>query len=121
MGARCPRWGEGPSLMAREARGSGTVGRKPGVRPVLEPVVARRFVGAMGERSKSGPGAKGRGEAVLVVILGDEVAEMLGEDMLREVRNGARGEKSRDGYTRSVKGGWLTTRVVTRAAVAKIR
>ena len=44
--------------MAREARGSGTVERKPGARPVLEPVIARRAVGAMGERSKSGPGPK---------------------------------------------------------------
>ena len=113
--------GWGPSLIAREASGSGTVGRKPGVRPVLEPVVARRSVGAMGERSKSGPGTEGRGEAVLVVIFGDEVAEVLGKDMLREARNGARGEKSRGGYTRSVKRGWLATCVVTRGAVAEIR
>ena len=69
--------GWGPSLIAREASGSGTVGRKPGVRPVLEPVVARRSVEAMGERSKSGPGTEGRGEVALVVILGDEVAEVL--------------------------------------------
>ena len=57
MNARCPRWGGGPSLMAREARGSGTVGHKPGVRPVLEPVVARRSVGAMrgGPRADRGP------------------------------------------------------------------
>ena len=113
--------GWGPSLIAREASGSGTVGRKPGVRPVLEPVVARRSVGAMGERSKSVPGTEGRGEAVLVVIFGDEVAEVLGEDMRREARNGARGEKSRGGYTRSVKRGWLATCVVTRGAVAEIR
>ena len=76
MNARCPRWGGGPSLMAREARGSGNVGRNPGVRPVLEPVVARRSVGAMGDRSKSGPGAEGGGEAILVVTL--EEAPVLG-------------------------------------------
>ena len=90
MDARCPRWNGGPLVMAREPRGSGTVGRKPGVRPVLDPVLARRSMGAMGERSKSGPGAEGGGEAVLVVTfgaevlalgLGDEVAEVLEEDM----------------------------------------
>ena len=107
--------------MEREASSSGTVGRKPGVRPVLEPVVARRSVGAMGERSKRGPETEGRGEAVLVGILGDEVAEVLGEDILREARHGARGEKSRGGYTRSVKRGWLATCVVTRWTVAEIR
>ena len=131
MDARCPGWGRGPSMMSREARGSGTVGRKPRVRPVLEPVVARRSVGAMGERSKSRPGAKGRGEAVLVVVLEDEVAEVLGEDTLWEARNGARDETSRGGYTRSVKrgwlytrsvkGGWLATRIVTRGAFTEIR
>ena len=55
MDARCPKWGGGP-VMAREARGSGTVGRKPGA--VLEPVLARRSVGAMGERSERRPGAE---------------------------------------------------------------
>ena len=75
----------------------------------------------MGERSKSGPGDEGRGEAVRVVILGDEVAEVLGEDMLREARNGARGEKSQGGSTRSVKGGLFATSVVTRGAVVEIR
>ena len=129
MDARCLRWGGGPPLMAKEARGSGTAGRKPGVRPVLEPVMAQRSVGAMGERSRSGPGGEGGGEAVLVMTLGAEVPELglgdevgeVGEDMLREARNGARDEKSRGGYTRSVKGGWLATRVVTRGAVAEIR
>ena len=120
MDARCPRWGGGQLVMTREARGSGTVGRKPEVRPVLEPVLARRSVGAMGERSKSGPGAEGGGKAI-VVGLGDGVAEVPGEDMLQEACNGARGEKSRGGCTRSVKGGWLATSVVTRGAVAEIR
>ena len=128
MDARCPRCGGGP-VMAMEARGSGTVGRKPGVRPVLEPVVARRSVGAMGERSKSGPGAEGGGQAILVVTLSeapvlglrDAVVDVVGEDMLREARKGARDEKSRGGAARTVKGGWLATRVVTRGAVAEIR
>ena len=103
MDARCPRWGGGPLVIAREAHGSGMVGRKPGVRFVLEPVLALRSVGAMGERSKSGPGAERGGEAVLRVIwgaevlvvgLGDGVAEVLEEDMLQEARNGVRGGKS---------------------------
>ena len=76
--------------MAMEARGSGTVGRKPGVHPVLEPMLARRSVGAMGQRSRSGPGAEGGGEAVLVVasaevlvlVLGDAVVDVVVEDML---------------------------------------
>ena len=55
-------WGGEPA-MAREARGSGTVGRNPGVRPVLEPVEVRRSAGAIIERSKSGPGAEGGGRS----------------------------------------------------------
>ena len=130
MGARYPRWGGGPSVVERKARGSGTVGRNPGVRPVPETVLARRSVGGIGERSKSGPGAEGGGEAVLVVILGaevlvvglgDGVAEVLEKDMLREARNEARDEKSRGRHTRSEKGGWLATSVVTRGTVAEIR
>ena len=66
-------------------------------------MLARRSVGALGERSKSGPGTEGGGEAALVVIwgaevvvvgLGDDVAGVLEENMLREARNGARGEQS---------------------------
>ena len=127
MDARCPRWGGGP-VMAMEARGSGTVGRKPGVRPVLEPVLARRFVEAIGVKSRSGPEAEGGGEAVLVAalaevpvfVLGDAVVDEVVEDMLWEARKGARGEKSRGGATRTVKGGWLATRVRTRGVVAEI-
>ena len=49
-------------------------------------------------------------------------AEVVEEDMLREVRNGARGKKSRGGYIGSaVKGGWLAASVVTRGAVTGIR
>ena len=130
MDARYPRWGGGPSLEVGKVRGIGAVGRNPGVRPVPEPRLARRSVGGIGERSKSGPGAEGGGEAVLVVILrtevlvvglGNGVAEVLEEDMLREARNGARGEKLRGGHTRSEKRRWLATSVVTRGAVAEIR
>ena len=48
--------GAGGPVVAREARGIGTEGRNSGVRPVLEPVEARRSAGSMGERSRSGPG-----------------------------------------------------------------
>ena len=83
----------------------------------------------IGERSRSGRGAEGGGEAVLVrvsgagvlvLVLRDEVADEVQEDMLREARHGARGEKSQGGHTRSVKGGWLATSVVTRGSVAEI-
>ena len=47
-----------------------------------------------GERSRGGRGAEGDCKAVLVLVLGAEAVE---EDMLREARNGARGEKSRGG------------------------
>ena len=114
----------------REARGSGVAGRSPGVRPVPEPVLARRSVEGNSERSRSGRGGEGgvevvlvrvSGAEVLVLVLGDEVADVVEEGMLRKARNGARGEKSRGGHTRSVKGGWLATSVVTRGAVAEIR
>ena len=106
MGARYPRWGGGPSVVERKARGSGTVGRNPGVRPVAEPVLDRRSVGGIGERSRSGPGAGGGGEAVLVVILGaevlmldlgDGVAEVLEEDMLRGGSQWSKGKKTARG------------------------
>ena len=129
MDARSPRWDGGPSLMVREARCSGTVGRKPGVQPVREPVVARRSVETMGERSKSGPGAERGSEAVLEVTLaevsvlglGDAVVNVVEEVMLRGARKGARGEESRVGATRTVAGEWLATRVVIREVVAEIR
>ena len=127
MDARYTRWGGG-SVMAREARGSGTVGRSPGVRPVLEPVKARRSAGGIGERSRSGPGAEGGGEAVLVVawadvpvvVLGDAVVDEVVEDILLEARRGARGEKAPGRATRMVKGGWSATRVVPRGAGAEV-
>ena len=65
------------------------MGRKPGVRPVLEPVLARRSVGPIGERSRSGRGAEGGGEVILVVAwtevpvvgLGEAVVDQVVEDM----------------------------------------
>ena len=101
-----------------KARGSGAAGRNPGVRPAPESELPRMSVEGTGERSRGGREAEGDGEAILVSVLGAEVVE---EDMLREARNGARGEKSRGGYIGSVKGGWLATSVVTRGAVAGIR
>ena len=99
------------------------------MRLVLDPVVARRSVGAMGKRSNGGPGAEGGGEATLAVTSGespvrsleDAMVGVVGEDMLLEDRKGARGDKSRGGATRTVKGGWLATCVVTRGAVAEVR
>ena len=53
--------------------------------------------------------------AVVVLVLGEAVADGVVEDMaLREARRGVRGENSRGGATRTVKGGWSATRVVTR-------
>ena len=75
MGARCPRWGGDPSVGVRKARGSGAAGRSPGVRPIPEPVLSRRSVEGIGERSRSGRGAEGGGEAVLVRVSGAEVLE----------------------------------------------
>ena len=98
MDAKCPRWGGGPSLEVGKARGSRAAGRSPGVRPVPEPVLARRFVAGIGERSRSGRGAEGGGEAVRVPVLRDVVAEVVEEDMLREARNGVRAE-NREGGT----------------------
>ena len=83
----------------------------------------------MGERSNSGPGDEGGGEAILAVTsaetpvlsLGDAMVGVVGEDMLLEARKGARGDRLRGGATRTVKGGWLVTCVVTRGAVAEVR
>ena len=66
-------------------RGIGTVGRNPGVRPVLEPVEARRSAGAIGERSRSGPGAEGGGEAILVVAWAEVPVVGFGEAVVDEV------------------------------------
>ena len=127
MDAKCPRWGGGP-VMAMKVRGSGAVGRKPGVRPVLAPVEARRSAGAIGERSRSGPGAEGGGEAILVVswaevpvgAVGEAVVDEGLEVMLWEARRAARGVKPRGGATRTVKGGWSAIRVVAQGAGAEV-
>ena len=72
-----------------------------------------------GEVSRGGREAEEDGEAVLLSVVD---AEVVGEDMLRETRKGARGEKSRGGYMGpTVKGGWLAASVVTRGVVAGIR
>ena len=96
--------------------GSGAAGRSPGVRPVLEPVLALRSGEGVGEKSNRGSGAVWAGEAV-VVIWGEEVAEVVVEGMvLLEARRGARGGKARRGAVRTVQGRWSAICVVTQAA-----
>ena len=82
--------------MARgKVRCKGAAGRSPGVRPVLEPVLARKSGEGGGEKSRSGRGAERAGEAV-ELILGGAVAEVVVEGMvLLEIRRGARGERAR--------------------------
>ena len=58
MDAKCPRWGGGPAMARGKVRGSGAAGLRPGVRPVLEPVLARRSGEGVGEKSKKGRGAE---------------------------------------------------------------
>ena len=68
-----------------------------------------------------GAGARPKG-TVKPVLLSVVEAEVVEEDMLREARKGARGEKPRGGYMGpAVKGGWLATSVVTRGVVVGIR
>ena len=62
------------------------------MRAVPEPVLPWMSVDGTGDKFKGGREAEGNGEAVLVPVLA-EVAEVVEEDMLREVHNGARGEK----------------------------
>ena len=95
MGAKCPSWGRGLSVALGKARGSGAAGRNPRVQPVPESELPRMSVKGTGERSRGGREPEGDGEAVLVTVLEAEVVE---EDMLREVRNGARA-KNREGGT----------------------
>ena len=83
MDVRYATWGGRP-VVAREAHGIGTVGRNPGVRPVLEPVEARRSAGPMGERSRGGPGAEEGGEAVLVVAWAEVPVIAFGEVVVDE-------------------------------------
>ena len=58
MDAKCPRWGGGPAMARGKVRGSGAAGLRPGVRPVLESVLARRSGEGVGEKSKKGRGAE---------------------------------------------------------------
>ena len=69
MCAQWSRWGGGPPLAVRAARGTGAVGRSPDVRPVADPALARRSVEPIGEKSKSGPDFGGGGDPVLVLML----------------------------------------------------
>ena len=102
--ARCRRWGGGPLVAAWKARGSGAAGRNPRVRPVPEPELPRISVEGTGEVSRGGREAEGGGEAFFCRVLEGEV---VGEDMLREARKGAKGEKSQRGHMGpAVKGGW---------------
>ena len=80
MDAKCPRWGGGPAMARGKVRGSGAAGRSPGVRPVLEPVLARRSGDGVGEKSKRGRGAEWAGEAG-VFFWGETVAEVVVEGM----------------------------------------
>ena len=97
-------------MAAWKARGSGAAGRNPRVRPVPEPELPRMSVEGPGEVSRGGREAEGDGEAILLRVLEGEV---VGEDMLREARKGARGKTSRGGYMGPVvKGGWLAASVL---------
>ena len=82
--------------MARgNVRCEGAAGRSPGVRPVLEPVLALKSGEGGGEKSRRGRGAERAGLAA-ELILGGAVAEVVVEDMvLLEARRGARGERAR--------------------------
>ena len=106
-------------MAAWKARGSGAAERNPRVRPVPEPELPPMSVEGTSEVSRGGREAARDGEAVLLGVL---EAEVVGEDMLREARKGARSEKSRRGYMGpAVKGGWLAASVVTRGVVAGMR
>ena len=116
-------------MAAWKARGSGEAGRNPRVRPVPEPELARISVESAGEVSRGGREAEGDGRAATVsvgvgaVLVGVLTVEVVREDMLREARKGARGQKWRGGYRGpAVNGGWLAVSVlVTRYVVAGIR
>ena len=71
---------------------TGAVGRSPGVRPVLEPVLARRSGEGVGEKDDRGSGAVWAGEAA-VVFWGEEAAEVVVAGM---VTGGSQGGKGRE-------------------------
>ena len=98
------------------------------MRPVLDPVMALRSVEPIGEKSRSGPEVEGGGNPVLVlawaavpvICLGDGAVDDVVDMALQEARKAARGVKTWGGATRTVKGGWLATCVVTRGAGAEL-
>ena len=116
-----------PALKALGGRGES--GRNSRVPPVPGPEISRIAVDATGEVLRGGCVAEGDGgtasvlsegaEAVLLAVLAVEVVR---EDMLREARKGARGEKSRGGHMGpAVKGGCSAMSVlVTRGVAAAI-
>ena len=116
-------------MAAWKARGGrGEAGRNPRVRPVPEPEMSRIAVDVTGEVPRGRCVAKGDGGAATVsvgveaVLLGVLTVEVVREDMLREARKGATGEKSRGGHMGpAVNGGCSVMSVlVTRGVVAAI-
>ena len=91
-----------PALKPLDGRDSW---RSPRVRPVPEPETSQIAVDGTGEVLRGGCVAEGDGGAATVLSEGAEAvvltvlaAEVVREDMLREARKGARGEKSREGH-----------------------
>ena len=91
-------------MAAWKARGSGEAGRNPRVQPVPESELSRISVDGTGELSRGGRKVEGDGRAATVSVgvgaafLGVLTVEVVRENMLREARKGARGEKSRGGH-----------------------
>ena len=131
--------------------GTGESGLNPRVRPVPEPEMSRKAVDATGEVLRGGCVAEVDGRAAMIfsmeaeavllgslaadddaamvlseeaeaVLLGFLAAEVVREDMLREARKGAGGEKLRGRHIEpAVKGGCSASSVlVTRGIVAVI-
>ena len=75
------------------------------MRPVVDPVLARRSVEPMGEKSKSRPDVGGGGDPVLVLMwaavpevgLVEEAVDDALDMGLREARKAVRGVKTRGG------------------------
>ena len=116
-----------PALKALGGRGES--GRNPRIRPLPEPEMSQKTVDATGEVLRGGCVAEGDGGAAMVLSEGAEAvllavlaAVVVREDMLREAREGARGEKSRGGNLEpAVKGGCSAMSIlVTRGVVAAI-
>ena len=93
-----------PALKALGGRGES--GRNPRIRPLPEPEMSQKTVDAMhtGEVLRGGCVAEGDGGAAMVLSEGAEAvllavlaAVVVREDMLREAREGARGENRKGG------------------------